>query len=220
MIKVLIVDDHAIFRMGLKSVLHSDPEIRVVGEATDGNQATAMVVELRPDVVLMDVTMTYSGLNATVDILSKLPQTKIVILTISESSDDVIEAVRSGAKGYLLKSMAPGDLITSVKAIASGGAIITPSMAAKLLDDFRANFQKIQVVDQLTDREKEVLNLVASGASNRDIARNLYVSEPTVKSHLRNIMSKLHLKNRSQAAVYAMQNGRGEQRANALMQSG
>jgi DNA-binding NarL/FixJ family response regulator len=210
LVKILIVDDHAIFRAGLKAVLMSDPEFQIVGEGNDGSEALPLALALQPDVILMDVMMPFSGLKAVINVLNKLPQMKIIVLTISDKEADLSEAVKAGAKGYMLKGMSAEELISGVKSVASGGAIISPMMAVKLLEDFRVNTQRVEETE-LTEREREVLGLVAAGFSNREIAAKLIVGEPTVKSHLRNILGKLHLKNRSQAAVYATQKNLIEQ---------
>ena len=147
--------------------------------------------------------MPHSGLQATMDIMKELPQTQILILTVSETEADLVEAVKVGARGYLLKGMDADILVAAVRTVASGGAIFTPSIAAKLLDDFKADLNKNKNDVNLTSREMDVLALVAKGASNKEIAVELNISEPTVKAHLRNVLSKLHMKNRSQAAVYA-----------------
>jgi DNA-binding NarL/FixJ family response regulator len=206
MVKIMIVDDHVILREGLKAVLSREPDFKVVGEASDGSEGVKKALELKPDVVLMDIQMPYSGLQATMDITQALPDTKILIITVSETESDLVEAVKSGARGYLLKGMDARELVAAVRTVASGGAIFTPSIAAKLLDDFKADLNKNSTDEvNLTSREMDVLALVANGSSNKEIAKKLSVSEPTVKAHLRNILSKLHMKNRSQAAVYASQ---------------
>jgi DNA-binding NarL/FixJ family response regulator len=205
MVKLMIVDDHIILREGLKVVLSREPDFKVVGEASDGSEGVQKALELKPDVVLMDIRMPYSGLQATMDITQALPDTKILIITVSDTEADLVEAVKAGARGYLLKGMDAKELVTAVRTVAGGGAIFTPSIAAKLLDDFKADLNKNADDVNLTEREMDVLMLVAKGASNKEIAKKLDVSEPTVKAHLRNILSKLHMKNRSQAAVYASQ---------------
>ena len=172
MVNILIVDDHSIMREGLKAVLARQPDFNIIGEASDGSEAVKKAMKLHPDVVTMDVRMPYSGLQATMDIMQALPETKILILTVSETEADLVESVKAGARGYLLKGMD----------------------ANKNTDDVN-----------LTSREADVLALVANGASNKEIAMKLNISEPTVKAHLRNVLSKLHMKNRSQAAVYASQ---------------
>lgn len=205
MIKIIIVDDHAIFREGLKSILARDAELSVVGEADNGDKALAQVLKLQPDVVLMDINMPYGGLQALVDILQKVPEMKILMLSISEKEEDLHEAVKAGARGYIIKGVSVEELVNSIKLVAAGSVIFTPIMAGKLLDDFAAPQKKSRNNVMLTERELEVLKLVAEGGTNKEIAARLFVSEPTVKTHLRNILSKLHLKNRSQAAVYASQ---------------
>lgn len=205
MVKILIVDDHSIMREGLKAVLIKQEDFSIVGEASDGAEAVKKALKLHPDVITMDVRMPYSGLQATIDIMQALPETKILILTVSETEADLVESVKVGARGYLLKGMDAEELVAAVRTVAAGGAIFTPSIAAKLLDDFRADLNKNTEDVTLTSREEDVLALVANGASNKEIAASLTISEPTVKAHLRNVLSKLHLKNRSQAAVYASQ---------------
>lgn len=205
MVSIMIVDDHSIMREGLKAVLTKQPDFKIVGEAADGKEAVKSAIKLHPDVIIMDIRMPYSGLQATMDISQAVPETKILILTVSDTEADLVESVKAGARGYLLKGMDAEELVTAVRTIASGGAIFTPSIAAKLLDDFKADLNKNADDVNLTSREADVLALVADGASNKEIAVKLNISEPTVKAHLRNVLSKLHMKNRSQAAVYASQ---------------
>ncbi len=205
MVNIMIVDDHSLMREGLKAVFSRQSDFKVIGEASDGSEAVKKATNLCPDVIIMDVRMPYSGLQATMDITQALPETKILILTVSETEDDLVESVKAGARGYLLKGMDAEELVVAVRTVAAGGAIFTPSIAAKLLDDFKADLNKNADDVNLTSREAEVLALVANDASNKEIAAQLDISEPTVKAHLRNILSKLHMKNRSQAAVYASQ---------------
>lgn len=201
----MVVDDHSILREGLKAVISKQPDFRVVGEAGDGREAVQKVNELHPDVILMDINMPYGGLPATVEIMQRYPEIRILMLTISDKEEDLVNAVKAGARGYLLKGMTSNELVAAIRTVAEGGAIFTPLMAAKLVDDFRTLDHKNSNDTELTERELEVLSLVARGASNKEIAQQLDVSEPTIKAHLRNILGKLHLKNRSQAAVYATQ---------------
>lgn len=205
MVKIMIVDDHAILREGLKVVLSRESDFRIIGEAADGSEAVKKAMKLHPDVIVMDIRMPYSGLQATMDITQALPETKILMLTVSETEADLVESVKAGARGYMLKGMGAEELVAAVRTVAAGGAIFTPSIAAKFLDEFKADLNKDTDNASLTSREMEVLALVANGASNKEIAQKLDVSEPTIKAHLRNILSKLHMKNRSQAAVYASQ---------------
>ena len=205
MVNIMVVDDHSIMREGLKVVLSRQKDFKVIGEACDGREAVSKAVKLQPDVILMDVRMPYSGLKATVDIAQSLPDTKILILTVSETEEDLVESIKAGARGYMLKGMDSKDLVAAVRTVAAGGAIFTPSIAVKLLNDFKTDFTHANNERTLTERESDVLTLVAKGSSNKEIGEQLNVSESTVKAHLRNILTKLHLKNRSQAAVYASQ---------------
>ena len=205
MVKLMIVDDHTILREGLKVVLSRESDFKIIGEAADGKEAVKKALKLHPEVIVMDIRMPYSGLQATMDIMQALPDTKILMLTVSDTEADLVDSVKAGARGYLLKGMDANELIAAVRTVAGGGAIFTPSIAAKFLDEFKADLNKEEDNANLTSREMDVLALVANGASNKEIAVQLSVSEPTVKAHLRNILGKLHMKNRSQAAVYASQ---------------
>ena len=213
-IKVLVVDDHALFRRGITAVLANQEGLEVVGEALDGLEAIKKAEEIAPDVILMDLNMPHcSGLEATQAIETKMPQVNILVLTVSENEADLFAAIKYGARGYILKNTEPEDLIHAIFHIAQGGVIVSPLMAAKLLAEFKdfetgereEAAQETEAV--LSPREVEVLQMVAQGATNRQIADSLFISENTVKTHLRNIMDKLHLANRSQAAAYAIQKG-------------
>lgn len=213
-VKVLVVDDHALFRRGITSVLANQENLRVVGEATNGLEAIDKAGELAPDVILMDLHMPQcTGLEATQAIRTKMPQVNILVLTVSENEADLFAAVKFGAKGYILKNIEPEELTQAIFHIAQGGVIISPLMAAKLLSEFQdlsagvAKKLAQEVAADLSPREDEVLKLVAQGATNKKIADSLFISENTVKTHLRNIMDKLHLVNRSQAAAYAVKRG-------------
>jgi len=213
-IRVLVADDHALFRRGITAVLANQEGLEVVGEALDGLEAIKKAEEIAPDVVLMDLNMpNCSGLEATQAIETKMPQVNILVLTVSENEADLFAAIKYGARGYILKNTEPEDLIHAIFHIAQGGVIVSPLMAAKLLaefKDFETGEKKEPVPETesvLSPREGEVLQMVAQGATNRQIADSLFISENTVKTHLRNIMDKLHLANRSQAAAYAIQRG-------------
>lgn len=209
-IRVVIVDDHALFRRGLENVLAAEPDLAVVGEAEDGVDAVALVASLAPDVVLMDVRMPRaSGIEATRQIRLSQPNTKIVMLTVSDDEEDLYESVKAGANGYLLKEVSIEEVADAVRSVARGHSLISPSMASKLLHEFnelsrRADERMKSASPRLTGRELEVLKLVAKGLSNREISSELFISENTVKNHVRNILEKLHLHSRMEAVVYAM----------------
>lgn len=209
-IRVVIVDDHALFRRGLDLVLSEEPDIEIVGEAGDGVEAVTRTQELLPDIVLMDVRMPRAtGIDAARAIRDTLPDTKVIMLTVSEDEDDLYEAVKAGANGYLLKEVAIEEVADAVRSVARGHSLISPSMASKLLGEFnvlarRAEERQRVMSPRLTDRELEVLKLVAKGLSNREIASELFIAENTVKNHVRNILEKLHLHSRMEAVVYAM----------------
>ena len=213
-VKVLVVDDHALFRRGIATVLANQENLEIVGEAVDGLEAIKKAEETAPDVIVMDLNMPRcSGLEATQALQAKMPQVNILVLTVSDSEADLFAAIKFGATGYLLKNTEPEELVQAIFHIAQGGVIITPSMAAKLLAEFKdletgAERKPAQEAESnLSPREDEVLRLVAQGATNKEIADSLFISENTVKTHLRNIMDKLHLANRSQAAAYAVKKG-------------
>jgi DNA-binding NarL/FixJ family response regulator len=209
-LRVLIVDDHALFRRGLQMVLKQESDIEVVGEAADGHEAVGKAQELMPDVILMDVRMPKrSGIEATQRIKELLPHVKILMLTISDEEADLYEAIKAGASGYLLKEISIDEVADAVRSVWAGQSRISPSMAAKLLTEFAAMSKRAEERQQLpaprlTEREMEVLKLVAQGLNNRDIAKELYISENTVKNHIRNILEKLHLHSRMEAVVYAV----------------
>jgi DNA-binding NarL/FixJ family response regulator len=209
-LKVLVVDDHALFRRGLQMVLKSEGDIEVVGEAADGNEAVEKAQESMPDVILMDVRMPHrSGIEATQQIKDLLPHVKILMLTISDEEADLYEAIKAGASGYLLKEISIDEVADAIRSVYAGQSRLSPSMAAKLLQEFAAMSKRAAEARQLpaprlTDREMEVLRLVAQGLNNRDIAKELFISENTVKNHIRNILEKLHLHSRMEAVVYAV----------------
>ena len=211
-IKVLVVDDHALVRRGVIEVLVEDETIEVIGEATNGAEGVEQATALSPDVVIMDLQMpSLSGLEATSALHTAMPDVRVLVFTVSESEADLFSAMRCGARGYILKNASGEELIRSVQHIAEGGVIVSPVMAGKPLDEMAqvpAPGSQAQIaIDGVSPRELEVLQLVAEGASNNEIASSLIISENTVKTHLRNIMDKLHLANRSQAAAYAVRAG-------------
>ncbi len=209
--RVLLADDHPLFRDDLATLLKARG-MEIVGEATNGLEALQQTRLLKPDLILMDVNMPrMNGLEATRLIKTEMPETKIVILTVSDDDENLFEAIKSGAHGYLLKSMASQTFFEVLKGVAQGDAPITRTLAAKILDEFAPHRQHEEALAankaDLTEREKEVLRLVADGSTNRDIAAQLIITENTVKYHLKNILEKLHLRNRAQAVAYAIETG-------------
>ena len=231
-LRVVLVDDHRLMREGLKSYL-TGQGVQIIGEGSNGQDGVRLARELRPDVLLMDLSMPeLDGLAATRIIQAERPDQVVVILTASEAEADLFEAVKSGARGYLLKSLEPEQLVGQLEAAARGDAAWTPSLAAKVLQELargapsatsatghepspgqvtaRAGLPAPEDVEPLTAREREVLEQVIRGASNREIAETLIVSENTVKYHLKNILQKLHLHNRAQVVAYVLGRERQE----------
>jgi len=209
-IRVLIVDDHALFRRGLEMVLEGEDDIEVAGEASDGDEAVERAEQLTPDIVLMDVRMPKrSGIEATRTIKDTSPSTKVLMLTNSDEETDLYDAIKAGASGYLLKEISIEEVSNAVRSVHAGQSLISPSMAGKLLTEFatisKRRDERAQLpTPRLTERELEVLKLVAKGMNNRDIGAELFISENTVKNHVRNILEKLHLHSRMEAVVYAV----------------
>jgi DNA-binding NarL/FixJ family response regulator len=212
-IKILLVDDEPLLRMGFRLVLESQEDMRVVGEASDGAVAIRQTVALDPDVVLMDVRMPgMDGIDATIRIVRDSPRSRVLILTTFDLDEYAFTALRSGASGFLLKNVPPEDLLSAIRAVASGDAVVAPSVTRRLLDAMasrlpdrrdRAPQDANGRLARLTEREVEVLVKVAGGLSNAEIGEQLHVSEATVKTHVGRILSKLELRDRVQAVVYA-----------------
>jgi DNA-binding NarL/FixJ family response regulator len=208
-IRVLVVDDQELFRRGLTMLLAIEPGIEVIGEAGDGVEGTTLATTAAPDVILLDIRMPKrSGIEACLAIKEAVPSAKIIMLTVSDEEADLYEAVKSGAAGYLLKDSSIEEVAQAVRVVADGQSLISPSMAVKLIDEFkqmsRPEREHVPGGLRLTERELEVLRLVAKGMNNREIARQLYISENTVKNHVRNILEKLQLHSRMEAVMYAV----------------
>lgn len=216
--KVLIVDDHALFRRGLAHLIAAQPDMSVCGEASNGAEAVEMTLRYRPDVILMDVHMpVLDGIAATRQILQQLPEARVVMLTVSDDDETVFEAVKAGAKGYLLKDLEPEELYAYLRSVFRGETPLSGSLATRILRELQGgtpprgeNWKAAQGgvgAQPLTERERQVLELVGRGMTNREIASTLYISENTVKIHMKHILEKLHAANRAQAATLAVSEG-------------
>jgi DNA-binding NarL/FixJ family response regulator len=210
-LRVLIVDDHDLFRSGLRNLLEEEG-VNIIGEAAAGQQALQIVRELAPDVVVMDLNMPgMGGVEATRHISSIAPLTRVLMLTISDQDNDVIDAILAGACGYLLKDSSIQDLMAGIRAAARGESLISPTIAAKVLQRIRSSSSQPEIEStirsELSDREIQVLKLIANGKDNAMIAAELHISPKTVKNHISNILMKLQIENRIQAAVYAVRSG-------------
>src|ERR1700741_1476009 len=210
-IRLLLADDHTLFRKGLASLLEKEPGFEVIGEAQDGAEAIRKAQADKPDLVLMDIHMPgLNGLEATRQITNALPATRVVMLTISEEDKDLFEAIKCGAHGYLSKKVEPEKLRELIEGVFRGEAPLSGATAAKILQEFAAKTARDSAaasVDDLTTREKEILQLLAMGLTNKEIGARINIAENTVKNHLKNILAKLHLQNRVQAATLAIQKG-------------
>lgn len=207
-IRVVVADDHPVVREGLRSFLGTRPGIEVVGEAADADELVAAAARLEPDVALVDLMMPGGGIEAIHRMGSLDHPPRSLVLTSFAGDDQVIPALRAGAAGYLLKDVDPADLESAIRMVHAGGALLAPSVAARVIDEVRTPQPATSDrLDQLTPREREVLAALARGRSNRDIATELYVSEKTVKTHVSNVLSKLRVSDRTQAALYAVRHG-------------
>lgn len=210
-IRVLLVDDHTLLRAGIRLLLESQPDIEIVGESEDGLDAVRKTLELGPDIVLMDIGMPgMNGLEATREIKRCRPETQVLTLTMHENEEYFFQVLSAGASGYVLKRAAPTELVSAIRSVSQGGAFLYPSVARKLVDDY---LQRVQggeekaSYDGLTDREREVLRLIADGRSNQEIAESLCLSSKTVERHRSNIMEKLNIHNRTGLIKYAIRKG-------------
>ena len=207
-IRVFIAEDHPIVRRGVKDLLATEPDIQMIGEATNGRQAVELVVELQPDVVLMDLVMPImDGIEATRQIRNRAPDVRILVLTSFATDDKVFPAIKAGALGYLIKDTAPEDLIRAIRQVQRGEVFLHPAIAQKLLNEISGPVPQPPASEPLTVREVEVLQLIARGDNNQEIAEALVLSVATVYTHVSNILAKLHLASRTQAALYAVREG-------------
>ncbi len=206
--RMLIADDHRMFRQGLRQILETQPDMEVVGEAGEGQEAVEKAVRLHPDVVLMDINMPgVDGVAAIREITERCPGTKCIVITMYRRDHYLFEAIKAGAYGYLLKDADAADLLRAVRAVRRGEALVDPAIAARLLEEFRRHEQSGVPHEELTPRDIELLRLLALGLGNADIAEKLVVSEKTVRNRLSIIFQKLHLSNRTEAALYALRQG-------------
>jgi NarL family two-component system response regulator LiaR len=207
-IRVLIADDHAILRTGIRALLGTEPDIEVVGETADGLETVAQAEALRPDVILMDLVMPkMDGIEATRQIATQQPNVRILVLTSFAADDKVFPAIKAGALGYILKDSGPAELVQAIHQVYHGQPSLEPSIALKVLYELSHPSQQPPTAEPLSGRELEVLRLLAQGKSNREIAERLLIAELTVRTHVSNILGKLHLASRTQAALYALKEG-------------
>jgi len=208
-IRLMVVDDHRVVRSGVKALIETEECLEVVGEATDGREAVTKAIALQPDLVLMDLVMPeMDGVEATRRITDEMSDLEILILTSFSEEERIIQAIKSGASGYLIKDASPDELVSAIKDTYRGESTLDPKVAGTVLRSMQE--EKEQPGEELTEREIEVLELIAEGLPNDDIASKLYISERTVRSHVSNILGKLNLENRTQAALYAVRQGIAE----------
>jgi len=208
LITVLVVDDHEIVRRGICTLIETEPGVEVVAEAANGREAVQKAGQFQPAVILMDLVMPeMDGVEAIRQILSERPETQVLVLTSFSSDDKLFPAIEAGALGYLLKDTSPEELLQAIRSAAEGQSTLTPSIARRLLREFSGNDRIWPPVEPLTDRETEVLKLLAKGLTNEELAERLFISEATARTHVSNILAKLNLTNRTQAALYALRYG-------------
>lgn len=204
-ITIVVADDHPLFRRGVVQTLSAEPDITVIGEAGTGEEALRLAIEETPDLLLLDIGMPGAGGIATVaQITAACPSTRVLMLTVSENPDDLIEALKAGARGYILKGVPAHGLVSAVRAVNAGEVAVTPSLAGTILFEMTRD-EPEDPLDQLTERERQVLELLGEGLSNREIAERLFLAEKTIKHYLTNVFQKLHVKSRVEAALLAQQ---------------
>lgn len=211
MIKILLVDDHAVVRMGLKMLLNTNPEMEVIGEASEGNEGIKKAQKLKPDVVVMDLSMPHGkdGLTATTELKKLMPEINILILTMHDDEEYLFRAIQGGASGCILKSAPHDELISAIESVAKGDAYLHPSAQKRLMEEYLAGvkYDGNDIYNLLSDREKEVLTLIAKGYSNKEIAEQLVISVKTVETHKGKVMEKLQMKTRPELVEYAIKKG-------------
>ena len=212
-ISVVVVDDHPLFREGVVKTIQTEPDMEITGQGATAKEALHLAKDMLPDIVLLDIAMPGGGLNAVQAISAACPVTKIVMLTVSEEEDDVVTTLRAGARAYILKGVSARELVRILRSVHSGEVYVTPALAANVLLEMTGDLSKIKPqrgpLDDLTEREGQVLELLAKGCSNREIGERLYISEKTVKHYMTNILQKLHVHNRVEAALMAQRAGVG-----------
>lgn len=202
-VRVVVADDHPLFREGVVHSLSSEPDIEIVGEAADGSEAVRLVEDLLPDLVVMDLAMPKGGgVEATRRIAASAPATAVLILTVSEDRDDLLEALKAGARGYVLKGVPADGLVHAVRAVTNGEVYVTPTLANSILHEMTTE-HTVDPIDELTPRERDILELLAEGRTNRQIGEQLYLAEKTVKHYMTNVLQKLHVRSRLEAALLA-----------------
>jgi DNA-binding NarL/FixJ family response regulator len=207
-VRILIVDDHAIMRDGIRALLSLDEDLEIVGEASEGREAIEKARELSPDVVVMDIAMPgMDGLEATRRIVKKNPQIKVLVLTQHDNKEYILSTIKSGAAGYVPKRALGSELVSAIRAVHRGDSFLYPSAAAALIEDYRKQSEEVEPYDQLTPREREILKLIAEGYTSREIADMLFISLKTAQGHRAKIMEKLDLHNRTELIKFAMRKG-------------
>lgn len=211
MIKILLVDDHAVVRMGLKMLLNNYPDMEVVGEASEGNEGIAKALKLKPDVIVMDLSMPHGkdGLSATSELKKQMPDVAVLILTMHDDEEYLFRAIQAGASGCILKSAPHDELLSAIESVAGGNAYLHPSATKRLMEEYIGTVRQgnADTFNLLSDREREVLTLIAKGFSNKEIAEQLVISVKTVETHKGNLMEKLQMKTRPELVAYALKKG-------------